>query len=279
MMKKWAKYGVVLASIGAVGLAQAAEPQPLWEAGAGVAVINFPNYRGSDQRQTFALPAPYLIYRGEFLQVDRQQARGLFFKSDRVELDISVNGSVPVRSKDNVARQGMPNLDPTLEIGPVLKVALMRSEDEKSTLSLRVPMRPVFATNFKHIQNVGWLFHPQLNANLRDAIGEGWNLGLAVGPMFADQRYHQFFYGVNAQYATATRPVYSGRSGYSGTQFTTSLSKRFPNYWLGVYAKYDDLHGAVFADSPLVKTKQSYTVGGAVTWIFAESKTLVQREQ
>ncbi|MEW6562781.1 MAG: MipA/OmpV family protein [Pseudomonadota bacterium] len=269
--------GVLAGFVWAAG-AHAEEAKPLWEAGAGVAVINFPNYRGSDQRQTYALPAPYLIYRGEFLQIDRQQARGLFFKSERAELDVSVNGSVPVRSKDIAARQGMPNLDPTLEIGPVLKVALMRSEDEKNVLSLRLPMRPVFATNFKHFQNVGWLFHPQLNANLRDAVGEGWNLGLAVGPMFADKRYHQFFYGVDPQYVTAARPAYTARGGYSGTQFTASLSKRFPGYWLGGYAKYDDLHGATFVDSPLVKTRQSYTVGAAVTWIFAESKTLVQRE-
>ncbi|MHB9102535.1 MAG: MipA/OmpV family protein [Sulfuricella sp.] len=35
----------------------------------------------------------------------------------------------------------------------------------------------------------------------------GWNLGLAAGPIFADQRYHQHFYGVDPAYATAARPI------------------------------------------------------------------------
>jgi len=31
---------------------------PLWEAGAGVAVLDFPDYRGSDERHTLALRIP-----------------------------------------------------------------------------------------------------------------------------------------------------------------------------------------------------------------------------
>ena len=258
--------------------AQAAE-KPLWEAGMGIAAINFPNYRGADRRQTFILPAPYLVYRGDFLQIDRQQARGLLFNNGTVELDVSLNGSVPVRTKDNPVRQGLPDLDPTLEIGPSMKIWLARSEDGKSSLNLRLPLRPVIATNLSRSQGAGLLFHPQLNANLKDAFGEGWNLGVMAGPIFADQRYHQFFYGVDAQYATPARPAYSARGGYSGFQLTSSLSKRFPGYWLGGYLKLDDMHGAVFTDSPLVKTKQTYTVGLAVSWMFAQSGQMVDRPE
>ena len=32
---------------------------------------------------------------------------------------------------------------------------------------------------------------------------QGWNLGLLAGPLFADQRYHQYFYGVAPEFATA----------------------------------------------------------------------------
>ncbi|HWH49052.1 MAG TPA: MipA/OmpV family protein, partial [Burkholderiales bacterium] len=41
---------------------------PLWEAGAGVAVIDFPDYRGSNERRVIALPIPYLVYRGDLLK-------------------------------------------------------------------------------------------------------------------------------------------------------------------------------------------------------------------
>lgn len=270
-------YGLAL--VGLLSSAAKAEELPLWEAGAGVGVINFPSYRGSSNRQTYVLPVPYLVYRGEFLQIDRQRARGIFFKSGRVELDISLNGAVPVRSKDNLVRQGMPDLASTFEIGPSAKVALTRSADGKSDLSLKLPVRPVFATDLSTFRNAGWIFQPQLNANLRDAGDSGWNLGLAVGPLFADRNYHQYFYGVDAAYATPTRPAYSASGGYSGFQFIGSISKRFPSYWIGGYMKYDDLHGATFLNSPLVSKNNAFTAGFAVTWIFAESKTKVLRDE
>ena len=90
---------------------------PLWEAGAGIAVLDFPDYRGADERHTLILPIPYLVYRGEFLKADRESIRGQFYKDDRLDLHLSVNGSIPVKSGENSARQGMPSLDPTLEIG------------------------------------------------------------------------------------------------------------------------------------------------------------------
>ena len=45
---------------------------------------------------------------------------------------------------------------------------------------------------------------------------------------------------------------------------------------MGGFVKWDTLNGAVFADSPLVKSKQYLTVGFAVTWTFDKSDKLVQ---
>jgi MipA family protein len=250
---------------------------PLWEAGAGVAVIEFPDYRGSDERRTYVLPVPYIVYRGEFLKVDREKIRGLFFKNDKAELDVSLNGSVPVKSADNRARHGMPDLEPTLEIGPSLNLFLLHSAQKKTSLELHLPLRPVIDINARYL---GYLFQPQLNLDVHDPGGNtGWNLGLAAGPVFADQRYHQYLYGVDPAYATASRPAYSARGGYAGSQFISALSKRFPHYWVGGFVKWDTLHGAVIEDSPLVKSKQNLTAGFAVSWIFARSKTLVQEER
>ncbi|MBE0620122.1 MAG: MipA/OmpV family protein, partial [Burkholderiales bacterium] len=50
-----------------------AEQLPLWEAGAGAAALSFPDYRGSNERQSWLLPVPYIIYRGEFLQADERR--------------------------------------------------------------------------------------------------------------------------------------------------------------------------------------------------------------
>ena len=266
-----------LLALSVIPLYSHARDVPLWEAGAGVAAIDFPDYRGSDERHAYVLPVPYVVYRGEFLKIDREKVRGLFFKNDYAELDVSLNGSVPVKSSDNQARQGMPDLEPTLEIGPSLNLFLLHSEAKKTYLDLRLPLRPVIDIHAKY---QGYVFQPQLNLDVRDLGGNaGLNLGIAAGPIFADQRYHQYFYGVDAAYATASRPAYQARGGYAGTQFISALSKRFPHYWVGGFVKWDSLHGAVFEDSPLVKRKQNFSAGFAVSWIFAESKTQVQEER
>lgn len=115
------------------------EIKPQWEIGAGFAAIDFPIYRGSNERRSYFLPVPYFIYRGDILQINRERVRGLIFRRDSIEMDVSMNGSVPAKSKDSTARQGMPDLDPTLEIGPSLNVHLYYSEDKKLTLTCACP--------------------------------------------------------------------------------------------------------------------------------------------
>lgn len=253
-----------------------ADELPLWEAGLGVGVLDFPDYRGSDQRRFYVLPVPYLVYRGDFLKVDRESLRAQFFNSPDLQLDLSVNGSIPVKSSDNSARQGMPNLDPSLEIGPALNWTALRSEDSKFKLELRLPVRTVEGSNFFHVENIGWISQPNISVDIADPLNyEGWRLGLLTGPLFADRRYFQYFYGVAPAYATAERPAYEAHGGYAGSQFITALSKRYPGFWVGGFVKWDTLHGAAFEDSPLVKKKQFFTGGFAISWIFSESKTLV----
>ena len=254
-----------------------AEELPLWELGLGAAALSFPDYRGSNERQAWLLPFPYLVYRGEFLQADERRMRGLFFKSGRFEVDMSFNGSVPVDSDENDARRGMPDLDATLEIGPALNVMLAESGDRRNRLELRLPVRAVFASDFTYVRHVGWLFQPNLNLDVRDPLGQaGWKLGLQAGPLFSDNRYNRYFYAVDPAFATATRPAYSPDGGYAGAQAIAALSKRYRTFWVGGFAKVDTVHGAAFDGSPLVKEKLGFSVGVSIAWVLGESKRMVE---
>lgn len=274
-MKNLACCVVFAASIFCFSAAHAqTEIKPLWEIGAGFAAIDFPVYRGSDERKSYLLPAPYFIYNGEVLQVNRERVRGLIFKRDRIEMDVSVNGSVPARGAK--ARQGMPNLDPTLELGPSLNFHLLYTEDKKNTFDMRMPLRAAIASDFSHVQHIGWLFQPQLNLDFHDIDRSGWNIGLVGGVIYSDKHYHGYFYNVAPQYATAERPAYTAPGGYSGTQFIFAFNKRYETYWTGGFMKWDSLKGAVFENSPLVRSKEYFTVGFAITWIFDKSDKLVE---
>ncbi len=257
-----------------------AEQLPVWEIGAGAALIDFPHYRGSDQRQTYLLPVPYLVYRGEFLRADRGRVRGLFVENERIEVHVSVNGSVPVDSEDNEARRGMPDLDPTFEVGPSLEIELLRGHHGKISLDLRLPLRTVVATDFASFHNKGWVFQPQLNVDLREkALGRDWKLGFAAGPMFGDKRYHNTYYGVAQQFATAARPAYLAEGGYAGAQFLAAASRRFAPWWVGGFARWDMLSGAVFEDSPLVRQRTAFSAGIALTRALGRSNRLTEADE
>ena len=254
-----------------------ADQLPLWEAGAGAAAINFPDYRGSNERQFYLLPVPYFVYRGEFLKVDRQKIRGLFFTRDWAELDMSFSASTPVKSDKNDTRRGMADLDPTFEVGPTFNMHLFKSKDNNAELDLRLPLRTVFSTDFSNLHQQGWTFEPKLNLDLHNTLfGPGWNIGLSAGPLFGTRRYHQYFFGVDSQYEKAGRPAYQAKSGYGGTQLLASVSKRFDRYWVGGFTSWTTLQGAVYEDSPLIKQKQNFSVGIAVSWVFKESSTKVE---
>ena len=253
-----------------------AEQLPLWEAGLGIGATTLPHYRGSDQSKTWVLPVPYVVYRGEALKVDDdRRIRGLF--GEGVELEFSLNGSPPV--KDNNARRGMPDLDATLEIGPSLNIALFRSKNGAEKLELRLPVRTVIATDLSHFRHAGWIFQPNLSLDFKNVLGNrGWKLGLQGSLIYADRRYNRYFYAVDPMFVTPDRPAFSPSGGYGGLNLLAAVSRRFPGFWVGAFAKWDSVGGAVFADSPLVRTRSNFSGGFAVAWILRASTVKVEAE-
>jgi outer membrane protein len=258
-----------------------ADELPLWEAGLGFTGLSLPDYRGSNEQRDYLLPLPYIVYRGDIFKLDRKGMRGLLFQSDRLELNISADGGVPVRSGRNSTRTNMPNLDPTLQIGPSLDVCLVRDCEAGQSVQIRFPVRAVMATDLSRIHGIGFVANPQLNVDFKNiGSGKGWNFGFALGPIFATEQYHDYFYQVSPQYAIpVVRPSYDAQAGYSGSLIVMALSKRFDHVWFITFVRYDDLTGAVFADSPLVKTMHSYMAGFGFAWVFSQSSTLVHASQ
>jgi outer membrane scaffolding protein for murein synthesis (MipA/OmpV family) len=254
-----------------------AELRPEWEFGVGATAFTLPDYRGSDESRSYLFPFPYVIYRGEKLRVDRQGVRGVFFETDRVEFDLSMSATPPVDSEDNRARQGMPRLDPTLEIGPRLNVKLMGSRVRDWAVNLRLPVRAVIATDLSHAEGAGYVAYPHLTFDTRPTfLGGRWNLGLQAGPLFGTRRYHRYFYAVDPEFATADRPAYAAHGGYSGTLALASITRRFRSLWIGGFARYDTLKGAAFESSPLMRRDYSVMAGVAFAWVFAESERKVE---
>ena len=257
----------------AYGASALGEELPLWEVGIGIVPSTFPAYRGARDQKYYLLPFPYVAYRGDILKIDRDGIRARLFDSERVQLNLSLGGAIPVDSTGSGAREGMPDLDGALEIGPALDV-LIAEPSPRQKVEIRLPVRAVLVTNFHQVDPEGWIFNPQVAWDYESG-GTGWNAGLSLGPLFAARKYHAYYYDVAPQYATAGRPAYRAAGGYSGSMVMGTVSRRVDHIWVGGFLRYDNLAGATFVDSPLVESRYSVMGGVAVAWVFATSTKMV----
>lgn len=248
--------------------------QPLWELGLGAGWLQLPHYRGSDQNHQWLLPVPYAVYRGQIFRANRDGARAVLLDSERLDVDISTALSAPIRSSGNRAREGMPNLAPTVELGPNVNINLAKGawsggflQGTPWKLDLRLPVHAVGALQ-GGAQGIGYTANAIINLDVR---WQGWNVGAQAAALYGSRRYHQYFYDVAAPWATATRPAYTAEGGFGGMRYTLGTSKRIGNTWLGAFVRADSLSGARFVGSPLVRQQHTVSAGLALSWVLATS--------
>lgn len=247
---------------------ETAPPRSLWEIGVFGGAARIPHYRGSDEYSDYVLPFPYFLYRGKILRAGREGLEGVFWSTERFESALSLSGSPPPRS-DTKARHGMSKLGAVGEVGPGIR-AYLTNPHEPNLLTITVALRGAASMDTDDY-DVAW-------QGLRGGIGAyyrnhtllesaGVVLRLTADLDFSDQTYLRYFYGVRTEDAATDRPVYSPSGGYAGCSISASCSRQLTdNIALGVYYRHDNLSGAAYAGSPLVRTKNNYTVGFAMIW-------------
>jgi outer membrane scaffolding protein for murein synthesis (MipA/OmpV family) len=254
--------------VAAAGAAHGAvpEPEPRLEFGLGALVLRVPDYRGSDRYDVQAYPIPYAAYRSERVQLTREGLRARLFTLDRLTASLSAALNLP-GTHDNPDRAGMRQIDPTFEAGPSLDYRLLDGADTR--VRLRLPVRAAIAADGFRWKAIGWVAVPNAQLDHRDRVGAwDWFYLVSAGAVFATQEYHEYFYEVAPQYAdpALSRPAYDARGGYGGARFNVSAALRRDRWRIGAFVSYDRLDGAVFEDSPLVKTENGVLAGIFLTY-------------
>lgn len=250
--------------------------RPKWEIGVAGGAGWSHHYPGADQGGSAAGAVPFLVYRTRHVRLgEGGLVTGRLLQTDRVEVTASIRGSLPANSEDNRAREGMPDLDTLIEIGPQVVITLIEREKIDS-LSLKLPLRAVLSTDFSNLKYRGLIFQPRL-AYARDGlIGSEFDGSVSIGPIFATDRLMDFFYDVPPEFATPTRPEYEARGGYMGTDLSIGLtypvSERF-RVLIGGEVSY--LGGNANEDSPLFRQRVNYRGAVGFAWKLFVSKATV----
>lgn len=246
---------------------------PLFEIGGGAASFIVPDYPGSNESSTYTLPFPAGILRDETLRLDEDGgARGRFFKSERIEVNLSIGGSLPVRSKNNVARSGMNNIDPLIELGPGLIITLKKPGITKNKLALNLPLRQGISTNFKSLDARGIIFNPLLYYYHEDFLLKDLILFTGLESRFATESYQDYFYEVPAQYIDIDRPEYNAKGGYMSSSISTGLSYGVKKWTFFTAAHYSYYDGSSNWNSPLLMARHTLSYGVGFVWWFYQSE-------
>ncbi|MEM7762880.1 MAG: MipA/OmpV family protein [Pseudomonadota bacterium] len=269
---------VVAQSISAPESATRDGPRPaLWELGVGAGAALTPDYPGANSTTTRAIPFPVVIYRGDFLRLgDGSVASGRFFQNERLKLDVSLNGSFNAESDDVETRIGMPDLGFIAEVGPELEILLSDPDNRSRRLKLEIPVRGAFSLDDGELSDRGWVFSPQLEYEHDFADGRyEWSVSLT--PSFAGERLHDYFYEVDAPFATPDRPAYEARGGYLRTSLGIGLQRRGKKSFAAIGITYNALSGSANEDSPLFRTDNDLLIAAVVVFRLWESERRAPR--
>ena len=250
------------------------DSKPLWELGGGVVSAITPAYPSSEDNNHFVIPFPTFFYRGEIFRADEEGgARGRFFKSEDFEINLSLGGSLPASSDDVKAREGMPDLNTMIELGPGLLATLWEKKATQSfKLGLNIPLRTAFAVDFFEVKERGLVFNPLVYFITENLFDSRLLTFTGLSTVVGSHKFNRYFYQVDAQFATLSRPLYGAKSGYLGSTISQGFSKlifKNTNAFLGL--SYSNYSGSANEKSPLFKQKDNFTAAIGFVWWFYES--------
>src|SRR5918996_1477606 len=252
--------------------------EPLWEIGVVGGGGWLPDYPAAGQNHWNGIALPYAIYRGDFLQLgERGIVRGLFVDLRHFEFDLSAGAAFPVRSSDNRAREGMPDLDTLFELGPKLIYKFLPRGSGRE-LDLSLAARAVLSTDIVNWRYQGVVINPGLTWRDERFLDGDLSLVAGVNPLFGLDGLNRYFYRVSPADARPDRPAYKADPGYIGTEITLGASwspfervRLFGGIVPGFYK------GSANEDSPLYRDDLTIAVGGGLRVKLFQSERRVLR--
>ncbi|WP_082897102.1 MipA/OmpV family protein [Thalassotalea crassostreae] len=245
--------------------------KPRWEAGVFTAAFRGPIYPAAKDYQNKFLPIPFAIYRGEKIRLgDESIVKAIAVEKERFKLDVSLGGAFNADSDKSKIREGMPDLDVMMEVGPKASFLLDSGAADETWLNLQ--FRSVFSTDFESVEHRGYLFQPEIAFRRDNVFFDNSRFFLSFSSIWATKETHQYFYDVEQQYVTEQRGFYESSAGYLGSKF--SIANRVnisPKFLIMFGVQFGLWQGAENEDSPLYQDDFTYAAILGFKWTLMQS--------
>ncbi len=245
-------------------MAQAGAQETPWQVRLGGGLISAPKFPGSDSQRTLALPIVAASY-GRFFIGAEPGAASLggvgvnLYRDPHWRFAVAISEGLSRRKESDDPRlRGLGDVNRTASAG----VGVAYTQD---WFTLRANVRT-------DILNRGQGTLARFDARGRYRINEQWVLYAGPGLTWADNRYTQTFFGVNAiQSAASGLPQFNANSGLNSVRFSLGSGYRFNNHWrMGVFGSISKLQGDA-ASSPITEATSQHFVGAVITYRFGSA--------
>ncbi len=256
------------------------ERKPVWEAGVAGGFIDGFDYPASLDPNVVQLALPFFIYRSPLFRFGgRGGASAVALEQPRVKLDLSIGGSLNAESEGNRVREGLPDLDTLLEIGPGLVVRVFDKQWASSGRTLITwdsELRGVISTDFRSVDTQGLVASTGLRFRQRNIFGLPVDVLAKLAITAGTEQLQDYFYQVDTEFATASREPFDAKAGYlETTLFLGAAIRPFPSLRIFAGAATGFFGGAANADSPLHETNNTTGFALGIVWTVFKSKRFI----
>lgn len=239
-----------------------------FELGIGYGFGSVADYPAADEYSRKTLLLPLIIYRGDVLKSDQEDGtRAELFKSTEIEINLSFGARFSSDSENNKTRAGMPNLNYLLETGPSLSYKLWH-KPKVSSLTLQIPMRLTFETDFKKTEFIGFVFEPELRFQKLNFLVPRLTASTSFAVELFSERVANYYYQVENIYARSDRLAYDGRAGLAAISIGQSFLYEYKAYNFIFGATHSYFGNSANTSSPLYKSDTNTSVFAAIAWFF-----------
>lgn len=243
------------------------------EIGVGYGFGSIADYPAADEYSRKTVLLPLIIYKGDILKSDQEEGtRAELFKSQEIEINLSFGARFSSDSENNKARIGMPNLNYILETGPSLNYKLWRLP-KVASLTLQIPLRLTFETDFRKTDFLGLVFEPELKFQKINFLVPNLTASTSVAVEFFNERVANYYYQVANRYVTADRPAYEAKAGLASMSIGQSFLYEYNRFNFIFGANHSYFGKSENTASPLYKSDTNTSIFVALAWFFYKRTT------
>ena len=254
--------------------------RPKWEFGVGGGFFEGFDYPGSldSNRRQFGLP--FFIYRSKRFRFGGGGLSAVTIEKPRFRVDWSVAASLNASTQENSVREGLPDLDFLLELGPQLiwrAVDTTLNDGTQIRLDWSTKLRGVVSTDFGSVAGQGFVFETTVSGRLRNFLDQRRVVLFgALSARAGTEQLNDYFYEVDPQFSTATRPAFDARGGLIDLQATVGVGLNLPKrVRIFIATTTGFFAAAANRESPLHEALSTTSFALGVVWTIKQSKARV----